>query len=581
MMSQPTDYKEKREKLLEIYKQTIENIEYLSQHADIVSFKKDLEIDESNEVLSLTEKNTWMLEKENSLSGDLVGITSNDQGYSDLFFSSSHLADKKDRSRRLNLVDRNDAASNRMNLSSNISTDMPYVAPTPVVPVIDFVLPELADYEENANPYVEDSYFVDEVVTTNPEVTQIPETLDYDDMFYQNPTPSENFEVPLFEEVVVEPAMSSMPIPPVIAAFEAPEIPSAPVVPSMPTPPVLPTFETPEVPSAPVVPSMPTPPEVPSVPVAPSMPTPPVLPTFETPEVPPVPVAPSMPTPPVLPTFETPEVPPVPVAPTMPTPPTFAPIAPQVNASSAPPTPPTFTPTDAPVITGVRTSEKTTLKGRGSTPKKKESLSPPPVATGSNEVVVEDLTTDVLKKIKNKRVLNVVLTIVSYSILIVGVMLFLLVGMQGPTDTPREIGGFTLLRMTSDRLEPEVAVDSLMLMRIPDPADLEVGQIVSFLVDDYSIDIDRIREINRGNPANTSGVFFEHDAENLAAAPVLNIIGTPVFINRPLGNVLILFQEHLIVTTAGILVVFVGILIFQAKIKSDLTNLLENSRVEK
>ena len=363
-MNQPTTQKDKREELLAIYKQTIENMEYLSQHVEGLSFEQGVNIEKDEARISLTERNTWTLDK--GASGEETFFTGEHAPHGSTVEtekgSNNEVIVTKSRGKRLNLVDRNgqDGYINSTYQNEGISVgvladDFGMMAATGAAssvtppPTALSRIPDLPAFEpvslEDALPpgvgaFIEaDTYETQALVTESEEVSQdvvaeeevkVSEDLAIEvqatpDLPEQEVPAAPSMPTPPVMETPVPPAAPSMPTPPVL------ETPVPPVAPSMPTPPVL------ETPAPPVAPSMPTPPvlETPAPPAAPSMPTPPVM------ETPAPPAAPSMPTPPVMATPAPPAAPSMPTPAVMATPvPPAAPSMPTPPVMAAPPTPP-------------------------------------------------------------------------------------------------------------------------------------------------------------------------------------------------------------------------------------------------
>lgn len=194
-------------------------------------------------------------------------------------------------------------------------------------------------------------------------------------------------------------------------------------------------------------------------------------------------------------------------------------------------------------------------------------------------MIDDDAHEGMLKKIKSKNIISVVLTIVSYTLLIVTVVLVLLVGLQGAEEAPRNLGGFTVVRMTTNVLEPEVPMHSFILNRPIDGRENEVsvGDVLTYLVDmDENIAIGRVVEILPNQHNGLPGFAFEHQDElNREVTIAQNVVGTSIFTNRPLGSVIMVFQYHLILTVSGAVFVFVALLVLQAKLKGDVADMRE------
>ena len=518
-MNELTDYKEKRDKLLAAYEQTLADIAYLNEHADAVTFQKDIEVTNEDGMVSVVERNVWSMDKQDDANAATPGIEmplEKKEPHASVAFSATETwAVKEDavvdgeviqntpsavrKSTRVNLVSIEKPA---INVPSVPTIEDVAIAPTPpVIPSLLPLTPEMPVEVPVEKVKEQEEIEIPSIATLVP------------------PAPPLH---PLLAELLQQEEADAL-----LAQSAPPSPPSPPGPPMPPTPPAAPMP-----PSAPTPPSPPTPPTPPMPPSPPAPPAPPSAPTPPSPPTPPTPPAPSTaPTPPSAPTPPTPPTPPSP-----PSPPT-------------PPSPP-----------------------EGGVKKNIKNAPLPPTAPLKLEGAQKEV---MYKKIKRQRLLSGFLTFVSYTLIILTIVLVFLVGLQGPTDMPRSLGDFTILRVMTDELAPELPENTFTLMRAPNPRDLEEGQIVAYAVDDYSIAIDRIITIVPNHHAGQAGILFQQHDEDIDQAFLVldrNVIGTPIFTNRPLGQVLILFQEHLIVTVVAIVVVFVGFLVLQARLKGKIAD---------
>ena len=518
-MDRLTECEERREKLIDVYRQTLENIEYLSRHVEDEAFLQGLKTEEGKELRSLIEKSAMMPTQ--------VGRSQPE-------------------------VQKEEVTNERFDLSSAAETGNAkslFFSNSPMGTPLE---KDIKDVRRERFSLV-----MDEKVDTGLKRT----------LFEAKPAPSESFEgvktTPYMELLLATAEEVSA------AEKETPELLS--LIADDPMPPSPPPAPSVAVPPSP--PSSPPPPPVSSEPVVPSPPIPPP-PLVSNELIPPIPplvssesVVPSPPSPPPVPSAA---VPPssLSLAPSSPVPPS-PPSPPTVSSESVVPSPPSPPPVPSAAVPPSSLSSLPVKKGPEMT---KEALDR-----------VEGEYVLLLKKVKKKRLFSSVLTFFSYTLLIITIALVLLVGLQGATEIPRSLGGITVLRMTTDELEPEVAQDSFMLMNMPNMRTLSVGQIIAYQIDEDTVAIDRIYEIVPNQLAGEPGIIFEGDVyEDITHTNITlaqNIIGSPIFINRPLGQVLILFQERLIITVGVIVVVLIGLLLAQGKVKGGLTE--DEERLER
>ena len=125
--------------------------------------------------------------------------------------------------------------------------------------------------------------------------------------------------------------------------------------------------------------------------------------------------------------------------------------------------------------------------------------------------------------------------------------------------------GFSVLRVITPSMVPELPVNSLIIIRQTDPQNLEVGQIATYLREDGVSVTHRIYRIERDDDGYPSGFVLRGDANqtlNHQVVPNEAILGRVVFSSYGIGNILIFF-ENILITTMG--TIFLLILLYTGK----------------
>jgi len=146
-------------------------------------------------------------------------------------------------------------------------------------------------------------------------------------------------------------------------------------------------------------------------------------------------------------------------------------------------------------------------------------------------------------------------------------MIILLSGVQNAAGEPRHLMGFSVLRVVTPSMVPELPVGSLIIIRQTDPQDLEVGQIATYLREDGdSVTVThRIYRIERDDNGNPDGFILRGDANQTLSHQVVPneaILGRVVFSSYGIGRIL-LFFENMLITTIG--TIFLLILLYVGK----------------
>jgi len=84
---------------------------------------------------------------------------------------------------------------------------------------------------------------------------------------------------------------------------------------------------------------------------------------------------------------------------------------------------------------------------------------------------------------KSSAMISVGLNLMFYFILISAILFVSLSGVYGTDDggRPRRVGGYSVMRVASGSMYPELQIDTLIVTRYVDTEELEVGEVVTFL----------------------------------------------------------------------------------------------------
>jgi len=163
--------------------------------------------------------------------------------------------------------------------------------------------------------------------------------------------------------------------------------------------------------------------------------------------------------------------------------------------------------------------------------------------------------TAVMQQAKRSRLKSSVMGAVFYTglaVLVLGVYLF---GTENPTGPPRNVAGFAAMTVLTRSMHDVIPQNSLILTRQVDPARIQVGDDITYLMPNNTTITHRVVTI-RPNYRNTGEFGFETqgtmnaraDAE-IVLAP--NLVGRVFFHSLFLGNAILFIRAH---------VLFIGIL---------------------
>lgn len=151
---------------------------------------------------------------------------------------------------------------------------------------------------------------------------------------------------------------------------------------------------------------------------------------------------------------------------------------------------------------------------------------------------------------KAKKFLLSLLNIFSVLVIVFAVVVLLCVVMTPKGEAPSFMG-YTVMRVLTGSMEPEIPTDSLIVVRRTDPAEIQPGDVISFYSEDPSLrgmaNTHRVTEVEK----NGVGFVFhtKGDAnvvEDQYGVHSENLIGKVVFTTTILGKIVRLLSNPLI-----------------------------------
>lgn len=172
---------------------------------------------------------------------------------------------------------------------------------------------------------------------------------------------------------------------------------------------------------------------------------------------------------------------------------------------------------------------------------------------------------------KGKKAIGAILNILFYFILTISILFVFLFGMYKPDGAPRVLFGYSIMRVATESMSPALPVNTLIVTKDVDPADLQVGDVVTFIRFNETIITHRIYEIyedyqNRGvrgfrliGDANGGEPDYEvHHADHL--------IGRVVASNYPFGHFLMFIYHQFLLLMAFVVTILIVLFLFRRKL---------------
>ena len=148
-------------------------------------------------------------------------------------------------------------------------------------------------------------------------------------------------------------------------------------------------------------------------------------------------------------------------------------------------------------------------------------------------------------------------------------VMILLLGAQNVLGGLHSVMGFSALRVVSASMEPEIPVNSLVVIRQDDPNNLKIGQIATYLRDDGFLITHRILHIEEDDGGNKTGFILKGDANPRPSEQIVsseNIMGRVVFISNAIGQMLLFLETRFMVIF--VLTIFLLTVLYVGKRKS-------------
>jgi len=153
-----------------------------------------------------------------------------------------------------------------------------------------------------------------------------------------------------------------------------------------------------------------------------------------------------------------------------------------------------------------------------------------------------------------------------YLFFTISLAIILLSSIQNASGEPRNLMGFSVLRVVTPSMEPELPVNSLIIIRQEDPNNLEVDQIATYLRPNGELVTHRIAYIEEDADGNNSGFILRGDANQILTYQVVpseDVLGRVVFSSYGIGRILVFFGNILLITVIVTIVLLV--LLYEGK----------------
>lgn len=151
---------------------------------------------------------------------------------------------------------------------------------------------------------------------------------------------------------------------------------------------------------------------------------------------------------------------------------------------------------------------------------------------------------------KRSRVKSAIFGALFYTFLATAVLMVYMFGMGNPTGPPRDIAGFSVMTVLTRSMQEDIPQHSLIMTRRVDPATIQVGDDITYLMPNNTTVTHRVIEIypnyrNTGMPGfRTQGTANPRpDAEVVSGA---NLVGLVVFHSLSLGVGILFIRQNVL-----------------------------------
>lgn len=188
-----------------------------------------------------------------------------------------------------------------------------------------------------------------------------------------------------------------------------------------------------------------------------------------------------------------------------------------------------------------------------------------------NESTQSDKQATKLSEKKGHSPLTIFLNVIFYFILVFSIVLVILFGNRNPEAIPRNLNGYSVMRVATGSMEPNIPINSLIVTKETNPNDLQVGDVVTYGRENNTALTHRIYEIVENQTPQVRGFVLKGDAHHEPDADVTpgqSIIGRVIFISYPLGRALAFFQDQFWLFLTFVVVILVILFVLQRKLKN-------------
>lgn len=188
-----------------------------------------------------------------------------------------------------------------------------------------------------------------------------------------------------------------------------------------------------------------------------------------------------------------------------------------------------------------------------------------------NESNQSDKQATKLSEKKGHSPLTIFLNVIFYFILVFSIVFVILFGNRNPEATPRHLNGYSVMRVATGSMEPNIPINSLIVTKETNPNDLQVGDVVTYGRANNTTLTHRIYEIVENQTPQERGFVLKGDAYNepdADVAPGQYIIGRVIFISYPFGRALAFFQDGFWFFLTFVVLILVILFVLQRKLKN-------------
>ena len=156
-----------------------------------------------------------------------------------------------------------------------------------------------------------------------------------------------------------------------------------------------------------------------------------------------------------------------------------------------------------------------------------------------------------------------------YLILISALLFVTSSGIQTTDGRPRAVAGYSVMRVATGSMVPELPINTLIVTRQVEPSDLEEGQIITVLRDDVRTPTvtHRIHEIYENHDEFGRRAFRLIGDWNGIPDPEIdleeNLVGRVVMSSYTLGRALMFVHEHFLTIVRYAIIIVIVLFVFK------------------